>query len=282
MVFYEPLYLFTQFHVPILSEKWVLVIQLAQQAACLLAALGLFTRPSTIVSFALTAYCAGLPNNFGSVYHYDAVMVLVMLVFGLARAGDAWSMDSLIRSARGGGLRPSSGEYTWPIRMATLILSLILFSAGYSKLSISGIRWALSDNLSNLLLLHCWLPVSNEPLLPGLGLAIASSPTISRMLALGALLTELLYPLALVSRRARFILIPSTVFLFLGIRLTMGPTFWPLIVCQVFWVPWHKVLVNTGRKLQRSAAAKDSAGLAVDISIHLREPVIPPNSKQEA
>jgi len=29
MVFYEPLYLFTQFHVPILSEKWVLVIQLA-------------------------------------------------------------------------------------------------------------------------------------------------------------------------------------------------------------------------------------------------------------
>ena len=58
-------------------------------------------------------------------------------------------------------------------------------------------------------------------------------------MAAGALALELLYPLALLDRRLRWLLVGPMVVAVLGFRLLLGPAFLPLILCHVFWVRWH-------------------------------------------
>ncbi len=51
---------------------------------------------------------------------------------------------------------------------------------------------------------------------------------------------ELGYPLALVSRRARRLLVPSVLLMQVGIRVVLGPSFVTWMLCNVFWVPWDR------------------------------------------
>jgi hypothetical protein len=246
-VFWAPIALFMKVRLPVLSEPQLGALHVAWRLALVLSAIGFMTGWSTVAAFALTLYLAGLPQNFSKIHHYDALLTLAIGVMALSRCGDAWSLDALFRRARLRAVPSQSGEYRWPIALVTCLLSLCYFAAGYSKLSVSGMRWALSDNLATLLVTHARLPVPNAPpLFPGVALAIAGSPIAARGLALGALLIECLYPLALVSVAARGVLVPGAILMNLGIQALMGPTFLPLIVCNVFWIPWNIVSVRRG------------------------------------
>jgi hypothetical protein len=56
------------------------------------------------------------------------------------------------------------------------------------------------------------------------------------------------YPLALISRVARCILIPAMLALLAGIWLTMGPLFLATVIAHAFWVPWSALAARlTGR-----------------------------------
>ena len=50
------------------------------------------------------------------------------------------------------------------------------------------------------------------------------------------------YPLALVSRRARMLLVPATLLMQVGILALLGPAFYEILACNVFWVPWTRAL----------------------------------------
>ena len=49
-------------------------------------------------------------------------------------------------------------------------------------------------------------------------------------------------------RTARWIFPPGMCALLIGIRLTMGPTFWQFVVCHVFWVPWDLVVAELAKR----------------------------------
>ena len=274
--FWMPGPLFSVLSLPLLPQSAIVVVQVLFKLGLAFAAAGLFTRTALAVVFACSVYLLGLPHNFGQIQHFDTLVVLVFAILALSRAGDAWSVDAWLRARPFGRLRavPStvegrhgmpasadSGEYTWPIRAIWVMTAVIFFSAGFSKLRHSGLSWVFSDHLAIVLVRHQYFVSDGEPL-TSWGPAIAAYSWAPRLLAAVSLGTEVLYPLALFSRWARMVLVPAGIAFLVGIRLLMGPTFEPFVICSAFWVPW-------GRLLERWGAARAPRPAA-------RQPVISP------
>jgi hypothetical protein len=240
-VFWMPIFLFYRLGIPLLPIEALDVMQTVWKASLVFGAIGLFTRASTIVAFALGTYLIGLPHNFGDTQHYDALVVFVLGALVFSHAGDAWSIDALIAARRGRADRPAdSGEYTWPIRFVWVAMALIFFAAGTSKLRFSGLEWAFSDNLA-LLLQRQHYHISHGQPLVSWGLTVAAHPWLVQPMAALSLAVETLFPLALFSPAARQLLVPAAFLFVVGIRVLMGPNFELFMVCFVFWVPWHRV-----------------------------------------
>lgn len=249
-VLWMPIWLFDRFDIPLLSPAALDVIAIAWKVSLALSAIGLFTRPATIVAFVLGTYLIGVPHNFGQTQHFDTLAVFVLGAFALSRAGRAWSIDALLAAARNGSadVPPPSGEYTWPIRFVWVATALIFCAAGIAKLRHSGLEWIFSDNLALLLRRQQYRISDGEPW-TSWGLLVASSPWLAQAMAAVAMTVEVCFALALFSRVARRLLVPSALLFLIGIRALMGPTFEQFIICFVFWVPWSEVTLAVRSRL---------------------------------
>ncbi len=113
---------------------------------------GLCSRAATAISFASASALAALAFASSHTWsHQYNVVLLAQLAFVGARSGDALSIDALVwpRAARVRG-------YQWSLRLAQLAVSLMFAGAAFHKL-LNGhftLRWALSDNLRNQLLVR--------------------------------------------------------------------------------------------------------------------------------
>lgn len=246
--FWMPISLFKILSVPVLSGHALALVQAIWKVTLGLSCIGLFTRLSTAISFLLGSYLLALPHNFGKVHHNDAIVVLILGIMALSRCGDGWSVDRLIRTGRDGIVpserdRMRSGEYAWPLRLVWVLMSLIFFGSGMSKVGRSGLEWIASDNLAILLVRHNY---SHTPWTPW-GFEVAQHAWLSRLLAAATVVCEAGYPLALISRVARWIVVPGMFLIQLGILLLMDVEFSEFLICNLFWVPWDRI----GRPLVR-------------------------------
>ena len=210
--------------------EWLWLASLATSA------LGLFTRGSTATAFGLGAYLLWIPHNFGKLHHGDSVLILALGILACARAGDAFSLDAL-RSRRSPGVR--SGDYRWPLRMLRVLIAIVLVEAGLSKLLAGGVGWAASDNLSLMLVKANYRAYVGVAPVSSLGLELARHEGLCRLLAGATLLLELGHPVALVSRRAAAVLVPTGFTLLAAFFLLVVPAFYALLCCFVFWIPWR-------------------------------------------
>jgi len=253
-VFWRPVGVVALLHVPVLPQPAMAAIAAAWKVLLIASAVGLFTRFATAGAFVLGAYLIAIPESFGKIHHADAILVWAMAAFALSRSGDGWSLDALIRAAR----RPEDaanppaarGEYTWPIRMMWLVMSIIFFNAGVSKLRHSGLAWVTSDVLATYFI-HSNYGIGRPagPPTSEWGLWFARHPALFRPMAGLSLLFELSLPLALFSRWARRIVVPGVFALQVGITLLMGPDFLRFAFCYLFWVPWASV----GDRMRKAA-----------------------------
>lgn len=239
--FWSPQWPFKVFHIPVVPRDAMLLAEIAWKASLALACVGALTRLSTIAAFVLGLYLLGLRHCFGKLGAEDGVLVLVMAVLAVSRCGDAFSLDALLR-ARRRGRDPSaplerpveSGEYTWPIKAAWLVVSLVFFNSALAKLRFSGVRWALSDNFSILLVQRFYGADPKSEF----GLDLAQIGWLCKGLAAGALLLELVFPLVLVSRWARWILVPSAYLMQYGNAKLLGVDFRQFTFVYVFFINW--------------------------------------------
>ncbi len=253
-VFWQPIWLFRGLGRGPAPPAALLVLEVLFRGSLLLAAVGLFTRPAAIAACVLGTYLFGLPHNFGHTYHFDALLVFVFLIVACSRAGDGVSVD-----ARRSGIRPEAGpEYTWPIRLVWVAMSLVFFAAGISKLRHGGLEWAASSNFAIVLTKAQYHVSDADPLGPW-GLWIASSPIASRALAFMSLATETLFPLALLGRLPRVILVPAAFGMIAGIRILMGPTFGGFLTAFAFWVPWTAVLAWAHGRVRGTSGSSTAA-----------------------
>jgi hypothetical protein len=246
-VFWKPIWLVGGWQLPVLDASVLVGLQVVWKTSLALAAVGLLTRAAMAVAFVAGAYLFTLSQNFGQVYHHEPFLILAMGGLALSRAGDAWSLDALAAAYRERSHEgPSpSGEYTWPIRLVWVVVTLVFVAAGISKLRHGGPTWVLSDTMKTLLI-RAHYNFSNTDPLVSWGFSLAEWPLAARAMAAAALLLELTFVLALVSRRARWILVPGGIGMLAGFRVFMGVTFGAFLLTNVaFWPSWSTI----GRRL---------------------------------
>ena len=245
--FWMPTWFFKTLHLFVLPAVVLDPMQAVWKLALALSCLGLFTRLSTALSFMLGFYLLGLPHSLGKISHYDGLVVVVLGVMALSRCGDGFSLDRLIQAGRAGTrsyrLTPASGEYTWPVRVVWLMFALIFFAAGAAKLRYSGSEWFLSDSFAIMLIQARYRTDDVSPLTTW-GLHLAQFGWLCRVLAAATVALEFGYPLALVSRRARWVIVPAVLSMQIGIRLIVGPSFNQFIICNLFWVRWDRLTAS--------------------------------------
>ncbi len=240
-VFWMPIGAFEFLGIRRLDPAALGVLSAVWKASLGLCCVGLFTRPAAWVAAGLGFYLVGIPHSLGDLSHGDAAAVLLLIVMAFARSGDAWSVDAALRRRRGGASSAPSGEYRWPVRLAWVVLAHVFFAAGWAKAMNGGLPWVFSPNMAYILAEHQFPPEHPEAVLTW-GRWMSQHAWIYVPMAGGAFALELLYPLALLHPVLRVLLVPPMVVAVIGFRLLLGPSFYPLILCHLFWVPWDRIL----------------------------------------
>ena len=242
-LFWKPIPLFRILHLPQLSSAEISLIDAVWKVALIFSAVGLFTRFSNAVAFILCIYLFGLPNNFGKTHHLDILLLWSFLIMTISNCGDSWSIDRLIKTMRTGqnDAGKKSGEYTWPIRLIWVVMAMIYFEAGVSKARHSGIEWITGGAMTFFLQRAQYHITDAEPL-ANWGLLIARHRWSSELFAAMGIGLELTYPLALFSKRLRWLFVPGGMMMQIGIAVLMGPNFYQMIICQFLWLPLDKIV----------------------------------------
>jgi hypothetical protein len=247
--FYNTLPLFRLLHIPILSAKYLAMLEGAFKLSLLGACLGRYTKLSTFIAAITGSYLLAVPNNFGRAGHGDGVIIILLWVLAISYCGDAWSLDRWLsrRSSAAGPPTPpatlASDEYTWPIRMVWVLMSLVYFGAGFTKLHASGLAWVTSDNMAMTFLAH---QVNNSNPLLDWGQRLAHFGWFNKGLAGFTIVLELGFPLALFNRTARKLWVPGMFLAHVGIALLMGVVFLQFMYTYIFWIPWSRLSSDHG------------------------------------
>lgn len=123
-------------------------------AASICAAVGLFTRVSSVVFLVAVTYYLTIPQIFGKVVHYHTI-VWVAALLAVSRTSDVLSVDSVIRArrVRNRNLAPPqpSVAYARPIKLTWLFLAVSYLGPGLWKYRTAGLDWASASNMRAIL-----------------------------------------------------------------------------------------------------------------------------------
>lgn len=137
---------------PVIDALWVLAW--AATGAMLI---GLFSRLTTAISCgaALALVSLSFASSAGWSHQYNVVF-LAQIAFLGARGGDTLSVDALIRRWRKLPPIDVPRGYQWSLRLVQLAVALMFAGAAFHKIMHGHftLRWALSDNLRNQLLVR--------------------------------------------------------------------------------------------------------------------------------
>lgn len=213
----------------------------AWYASVLLAATGMLFPLGPLAVAALTLVLQGYDQQFGFVHHSFCAVPFISLILGCAPvdAFALWPMGEIVGAEAG---------FHWPIAIGQVLVACIWFSAGLAKLRYTGWRWGWSDQLRVIVQTHLLDYRLEAPRNPCVALWLCRHPSVCRLLGTGSLLLELLFPLTLVSSSATLLIVPASIALVIGIRITLGqPVFVSVALLSVlFWFPLSSLLASAG------------------------------------
>jgi hypothetical protein len=208
---------FFAFRIPA-GIEWMLYVILA--GLLIAVAFGVQTR--------FTALAAAL-----LLYRFAALEPLVGTISGLWFTCFTHLVLGLLFIAAAGGKNRRPYDDRWPVAAFQALFALYYFFCGLSKITTGGLRWATPANFRAAILAQqtreiFWTPWADR---------IASNSGLCLILGITTLALELLFPLVLISRRARIVIVPATLLGHIGIALSMGLLFlnWPLLLIYVDW-----------------------------------------------
>jgi len=193
------------------SASVIIAIQLIGTVAALLAAARRWPRATFAIAWVCYLVLAGLRGSRGKILHNDLLLLWTSAVFLLA------PVDVSLED------RERTREHGWPIRTATVVMSLVYFFAAYHKLRRSGLGWVLGDNMRYILR---WGPAIGQPALPGLADLIAGNVVLFHATAALLLGVELLFPLVIWHRWLRPPVAIAVVGLHIGTWFLLGLDYW--------------------------------------------------------
>lgn len=150
---------------------------------------------------ALLMWTLSYRNSWGMVFHTENLMALQVLILGVTRAADAWSLDARRAGASPGTSPGAGGRYGWPLRLMCCIVVLAYVLAGVAKMRNAGMDWLWGDELRN----HIALDNARKALLGDIYSPLATPllhvGDMFRVLAFVTVVAELAAPLALIGTR---------------------------------------------------------------------------------
>lgn len=151
-----------------------------------LSAIGLFTRFVLPINTLVLFYVLGIPLFYGKIYHYH-FMFWVPLILSFSRCSDSFSIDSLFKKNQPNGSQKHQ-IYGIPINIIFIQLGIIYFFSAIGKLWLTGFKWALSDNIVNLMRLEWFEHYAETPFL-----RLDNFPVLCSILGISVILFELFY-----------------------------------------------------------------------------------------
>jgi hypothetical protein len=193
------------------SASAIVAVQVVGVAAGLLAAARRRPRVTYAVAWGCYLFLVALRASRGKVLHNDLMLLWASAVFLLAPVTASLHDD-----------RPSR-RHGWPIRTGIVVVSAIYVLAAYHKLRRSGPSWVYGENMSWLMYWLDWVGDSNAP---GMTRWIADHHLAGSLMALSIIGFELTFPLVIVWRRIRPIVVAAALMLHAGTWLLLGLDYW--------------------------------------------------------
>jgi hypothetical protein len=201
---------------------------------------------------ALLLWVVSYSNSWGMIFHTENLLVLHVIVLGLSRAADSWSLDSRRRSQPSG----ASGSYNWPVKLLCIITVVAYFIAGVAKIRYGGIGWLdgavlrhhiAIDNVRKIVLGAMYSPFAG-PLM-----RIDGAYTVMSIMTL---VVELGAPLALLHRRIAYPWVVGIMgFHWSVLALMMITFFYPLTgIAFVSFLPVHSWLARLRTRFRTASS----------------------------
>jgi predicted DCC family thiol-disulfide oxidoreductase YuxK len=222
----------------------------------LLGVLGLGTRLVVPAAALCSLVLAGILREYSWFYHTGLIPIYALAVLSFTPCGDGWSLDRIIRIARGkaGPLEEDGvrrAVYGWSRYAVWVVIAVPYVAAGMSKLYYSGFAWLDADNMKTTLLRTTLAPMEFDYTV-SLDLLRAPDIVFVGLAALG-LFTELLFGLVLFSPKARRVLPAAMALTHAGILFLQNILFIDLILLQAVFYDFRARREAVGRWLERRA-----------------------------
>jgi hypothetical protein len=214
-------------------------LQAVAAVALAAAALGILPRVACLVAALLLYHLAPLETIYWTASPYQrglTIDVLALFTLSLAPCGDA------LRIGHARGRAEWSPDYRWPLVLVQLFLAQSYLFSGYAKLYRVGIEWLDPSNLRRWFLLFSEQDqvVRTGDVFHFLGPWIADHWVLCLAAATYGVVVNLLFPIAVFSRRARWFFVPDAVFFHLLVLLSLS-IFWINTPQLLVFVNWHWV-----------------------------------------
>jgi hypothetical protein len=161
-------------------------------------------------------------SSWGQLLHFENLMTLHLVVVGLSKSSDAWSLDARRRrSSVELDLHNGHARYGWPLRLAAVITVTTYVIAGVAKIRYGGLEWMTGETLRN----HIAYSATRLDLLGGnpapLAELVVKNPQLLRPAAALSVAIELVAPIALFGGRWRTTWVVAAWLMHVGIYATM-------------------------------------------------------------
>lgn len=232
----------------LLTPRGMLVLKVLLTASLALGALGLWTRLTTKASLVLVLFYQGLLRSLGHFNHDEMIAVYFLGVLAFAPCGDAFSLDS--RRGESPGARTAPWVYGYPVLLMQILLAWAYFSSALLKLRTAGLAYFSPDSLPTLAILHSLDNLHETQhrfafLLPEY--RAYTTAAVSLVLA-----WELLFPLAVVSKRARWPLLGFGVVFHVATRYLLNVFFPFFLAMYVVFIDWTALAQRLRRLFNRA------------------------------
>src|SRR5687767_8549675 len=220
----------------LLTPTGMLVLKIAMVLSLALSTAGFLTSITTKTSFLLVLFYQGLVRSFGHFNHDEMLGVYCLAVLAFTPCGDDFSFDHWLRRTQ---KRLPPWAYAYPILLMQLLMAWTYFSSALIKIRVAGLKYLSEDNLPALAIFHSldnlhdthfklafWLPQLRSYLPYAVGLV---------------LVWELLFPLAVFWRRARWWILGVGIVFHLSTLFVMNIFFPHQLVLYLIFLDWDSV-----------------------------------------
>lgn len=211
-------------------------------ASLLLSTAGLLTNLTTKSSALLVIFYQGFLRSFNHFNHDEMLGVYVLVVLAFSPCGDAFSLDSLRKQDEG---RRPFWAYGYPILLCRILVAWAYFSSALIKLRVNGLGYLSADTLPALAVSHSLDNLHQTQFRLAFKLQ-AWSAYLTPLVAL-ALAWELLFPLAIFSKRARPFILGAGVVFHLSTLFIMNVFFPVHLAMYLVFVDWPSLRARLGQ-----------------------------------